>query len=162
LEILAELPDVDVVVVPVGGGGLIAGISLAVKNQRPIVQVIGVQSQSSPVMFESLKAGRIVAAHRHERYTIAEGLAGGIEKNSITFGIIQQYVDEVMLVREESIRQAVSQLWRIMGQRVEGSGAAGIALLQENVELFKGKTVTLVITGGNIDDSLFQSLLAEN
>ncbi len=113
-------------------------------------------------MFESLKAGRIVPAHRHERYTIAEGLAGGIEKNSITFGIIQQYVNEVMLVREESIRNAVVQLWKNMGQRIEGSGAAGIALLQENPELFKGKTVAVVITGGNIDDSLFQSLLAEN
>ena len=113
-------------------------------------------------MFESLKVGRIVPAHRHERYTIAEGLAGGIEKNSITFGIIQQYVDEVMLVREESIRRAVCQLWRIMGQRVEGSGATGIALLQENVELFKGKTLALVITGGNIDDSLIESLLAED
>ena len=162
LEILSDLPIMNAVVVPVGGGGLIAGISIAVKNQKPDTQVIGVQSHASPVMFESLKAGKIIPAHRHERYTIAEGLSGGIEKNSITFGIIQQNVNEVMLVREESIRHAVCQIWKKMAQKIEGSGAVGIALLQENPELFKGKTLALIVTGGNIDDSLFESLLAED
>jgi threonine dehydratase len=113
-------------------------------------------------MFESLKAGKIVPAHRYERYTIAEGLAGGIEKNSITFDIIQQYVNEVILVREESIRHAVCQIWKNMAQKIEGSGAVGLALLQENLELFKGKTLALIVTGGNIDDSLFERLLAED
>lgn len=155
-----ERSNVDVVVVPVGGGGLIAGISIAVKSQKPTVQVIGVQSQASPVMFESLKAGKIVPAHRHERYTIAEGLSGGIEKGSITFTVAQQYVDEVMLVREESIRQAVYLLWKNGGQVVEGSGAVGVAMLLENKEAFAGKTMALVITGGNIDDSLFKGILA--
>jgi len=162
LEILYDLPTVNAVVVPVGGGGLIAGLSIAVKNQKPDTQVIGVQSQASPVMFESLKAGKIVPAHRHERYTIAEGLAGGIEKNSITFGIIQQHVNEVTLVREESIRHAVCQIWKNMAQKIEGSGAVGIALLQENPELFKGKTLALIVTGGNIDESLLENLLAED
>jgi threonine dehydratase len=162
LEILSDLPNFNDVVVPVGGGGLIAGVSIAVKNQTPISQVIGVQSQASPVMFESLKAGRIVPAHRHERYTVAEGLAGSVEKNSITFGIIQKYVNDVMVVREESIRHAVCQLWNKMAQRVEGSGATGVALLQEEPKLFEGKTIALVVTGGNIDDSLLESLLAED
>jgi threonine dehydratase len=111
-------------------------------------------------MFESLKAGRIVPAHRHERYTIAEGLSGGIEKNSITFIMAQQYVDEVMLVREESIRQAVYLLWKNGGQIVEGSGAVGVAMLLENKEAFAGQTVAVVITGGNIDDALLKSLIA--
>ena len=141
-----ERSNVDVVVVPVGGGGLIAGISIAVKSQKPTVQVIGVQSQASPVMFESLKAGKIVPAHRHERYTIAEGLSGGIEKGSITFTVAQQYVDEVMLVREESIRQAVYLLWKNEKQVVEGSGAAGVAYAAGKQRLIQGQTVAVVIT----------------
>jgi threonine dehydratase len=160
LEILKALPNVDVVIVPVGGGGLISGISIAVKSQRPNVQVIGVQSEASPIMFESLKAGKIVPPHRHEPYTVAEGLSGGIENGSITFTIAQQYVDEVMLVREESIRHAVYLLWKNEKQVVEGSGVAGVAMLLENNDSFTGQTVAVVITGGNIDDSLFKSILA--
>ena len=160
LEILKALPTVDVVIVPVGGGGLISGISIAVKIQRPNVQVIGVQSEASPIMYESLKAGKIVPPHRHEPYTIAEGLSGGIEKGSITFTIAQQYVDEVMLVREESIRHAVYLLWKNEKQVVEGSGVAGVAMLLENNDSFTGQTVAVVVTGGNIDDSLFKSILA--
>ncbi len=161
LEILRELPSVDVIIVPVGGGGLIGGIAIAVKSQKPTVQVIGVQSTASPVMYESLKAGRIVPPHRHERYTIAEGLVGAVEKGSITFGIAQQYVDEVTLVREELIRQAVYLLWKNEKQVVEGSGAAGVAMLMENKGSFKGKTVAIVITGGNIDPYLFDGIVAE-
>lgn len=160
LEILKELPNVDVVVVPVGGGGLIGGIAVAVKSQKPTVKVIGVQSEASPVMYESLKKGMIVPPHRHERYTIAEGLAGAIEKGSITFSIAQQYVDEVTVVREESIRQAVYLLWKNMKLVVEGSGAAGAALLLENKDLYAGKTMALIISGGNIDDSLLKGIIA--
>jgi threonine dehydratase len=160
LEILKELPNVDVVVVPVGGGGLIAGISVAIKSLRPNVQVIGVQSQAVPIMYESLKAGKIVPPHRHELNTIAEGLAGGIEKGSITFTIAQQHVDEVMLVREESIRHAVYLLWKNEKQVVEGSGVAGVAMLLENNDSFTKQTVAIVVTGGNIDDSLLKSIIA--
>jgi len=160
LEILKELPMVDVVIVPVGGGGLIGGIAIAVKSQRPTVKVIGVQSTASPVMFESLKTGKIVPPHRHERYTIAEGLVGAVDKGSITFGIAQKYVDYVMLAREESIRQAVYLLWKNEKEVVEGSGAAGVALLLENKDLFSGQTVAVVISGGNIDPYLFNGIVA--
>jgi threonine dehydratase len=161
LEILKELPSVDVVIVPVGGGGLIGGIAIAVKSQKPTVKVIGVQSTASPVMFESLKAGKIVPPHRHERYTIAEGLVGAVEKGSITFGIAQQYVDYVTLAREESIRQAVYLLWKNEKEVVEGSGAAGVALLLEDKDSFTGQTVAVVISGGNIDPYLFNGIVAE-
>lgn len=160
LEILKALPNVAVIIVPVGGGGLISGISIAIKSQKPNVKVIGVQSEAVPIMYESLKAGKIVPPHRHEPYTIAEGLSGGIEKGSITFTIAQQYVDEVMLVREESIRHAVYLLWKNEKQVVEGSGVAGIAMLLENKDSFTRQTVAVVVTGGNIDDSLFKSILA--
>jgi threonine dehydratase len=160
LEVLKELPNVEVVVVPVGGGGLISGVSIALKCLKPNVQVLGVQSAAVPIMFESLKSGEIVKAHRHEAKTIAEGLSGGVERGSITFPMVQQYVDDMFLVREESIRHAVYLLWENEKQVMEGSGAAAAALLLENKDLFVGKTVALVLTGGNIDDSLFQTLLA--
>jgi threonine dehydratase len=153
LEILDELPQVDVVLVPVGGGGLIAGVSTAIKNLRPNVQVIGVQSEATPIMYESLKIGEIVPAHRHKATTIAEGLAGSIEEGSITFSIAQKYVDEVLLVKEETISKAVYLLCTSDQQKVEGSGAAGVALLLEKSETFKGLTVAVVISGGNIDDA---------
>ena len=154
------MPKVDAVLVPVGGGGLISGIAIAVKNLKSNVQVIGVQSEAVPIMFESLKAGKIVPPHRHNPKTIAEGLSGGIEKGSITFSISQQYVDEVVLVREETLRQAVYLLWKNEKQVVEGSGAAGVAMLLENKDSFAGQSVVVVLTGGNIDDSLFQSIIA--
>jgi threonine dehydratase len=158
LEITEALPTVDTVIVPVGGGGLISGISIAVKSIKSSVQVIGVQSEASPVMYKSLRAGRIVDARITE--TIAEGLAGGIEKDAITFKIIQEYVDEMLLVHEETIRRAVYLLWTWEKQVAEGSGAAAIAPIVENKSLFAGKTVVAVITGGNIDTELFQSIVA--
>jgi threonine dehydratase len=107
-----------------------------------------------------LKAGKIVPPHRHERYTIAEGLVGAVEKGSITFKIAQQYVDEVTLVREETIRQAVYLLWKNEKKVVEGSGAAGPSFLMENKDLFAGQTVAVVISGGNIDKYLFEGIVA--
>ncbi len=160
LEILEQLPQLDTIVVPVGGGGLISGISIAIKSLKPKVQVYGVQSAAVPIMFESLKLGQIVKPHRHEGRTIAEGLSGGVEKGSITFDIVRQFVDKVFVVREESIRHAVYLLWEHEKQVLEGSSAAAVALLWENTDMFIGKTVALVLTGGNIDDALFQMLLA--
>jgi len=158
LEILETLPNVDVVIVPVGGGGLISGISIATKSIKPSVQIIGVQSEASPVMYESLKAGKIVDVEMRE--SIAEGLFGGIEKGSITFNLVQKYVDDLLLVKEETIKKAIYLLWTREKQVVEGSGAAAIALMIENKDLFAGKTTVAVITGGNIEDKLFQEILA--
>jgi threonine dehydratase len=157
LEILESLPDVDVVMVPLGGGGLLSGISVTVKSIRPEVQVIGVQSKSSPVMYESLKAGKIVTVKKAGN-SVAEGLSGNV--GPITFGIVQKYVERVLLVEEESLRQAVYMLWVNDKQVVEGSGAAAVAPVIENKPLFKGKRVVSVVTGGNIDNDLFQNILA--
>lgn len=158
LEIIETLPNVDTVIVPVGGGGLISGISIAIKSLKPTVQVIGVQSEASPVMYESLRASKIVDARKSK--SIAEGLFGGIEKDSVTFKIVQEYVDKVLLVREETIRRAIYLLWAHEKQVVEGSGAAAIAPILEDTALFAGKTVACMITGGNIDDELFKAILA--
>jgi threonine dehydratase len=156
LEILEALPNVDVVMVPLGGGGLISGISVAIKSKRPDVQVIGVQSKSSPVMYESLKAGKIVDVQKAEK-SVAEGLSGNI--GPITFALVQKYVDCVVLVKEETLRHAVYLLWAHDKQVVEGSGAAAVAPVMENKPLFKDKCVVSVVTGGNIDGDVFQSIL---
>jgi len=158
LEIIEESPNVDVVIVPVGGGGLISGIGIAVKSIKPNVRIIGVQSEASPVMYKSWRAGKIVETRMVE--TVAEGLSGGIEKDAMTFKIIQEYVDEMLLVREETIRRAVYLIWKYDRQVAEGSGAAAIAPILENKSGFAGKTVVAVITGGNIDAELFQSIVA--
>jgi threonine dehydratase len=157
LEILEVALDVDVVMVPLGGGGLLSGISVAVKSVKPEVQVIGVQSKSSPVMYESLKAGKIVAVEKAGN-SVAEGLSGNV--GPITFEIVRKYVDCVMLVEEETLRKAVYLLWVHDRQVVEGSGAAAVAPVMDNKALFREKRVVSVVTGGNIDSNLFQSILS--
>lgn len=157
LEILETLPKVDVVMVPLGGGGLLSGISIAIKNKRPYVQVIGVQSKSSPVMYESLKAGKIVALEKAGK-SVAEGLSGNI--GPLTFEIVKKHVDLVLLVKEKTLRTAVYLLWVHDKQVVEGSGAAAVAPIIENKPLFKDKRVVSVVTGGNIDCDLLNSIVA--
>lgn len=158
LEIFEALPQVDVVVVPVGGGGLISGVSIAVKSLKPEVEIVGVQSEASPVMYESLRTGRIVEVTKAK--TVAEGLSGGIEKGALTFEIARHCIDRMLLVKESTIRRAVYLLWVHDKQVVEGSGAATIAPILADSALFKGKTVVCLITGGNIDDGLFREILA--
>jgi threonine dehydratase len=158
LEILEDFHTVDTVIVPVGGGGLISGISLAIKSIEPSVRIVGVQSEASPVMYESLKAGRIVDVEMKE--SIADGLFGGIEKDSATFEIVQKHVDSLLLVEEKTIRQAIFLLWNKEKQVVEGAGAVAISLILENKDLFAGKTIVAVISGGNIDKKLFRNILA--
>jgi threonine dehydratase len=157
LEIVEALSNVDVIVVPVGGGGLISGISIAAKGLKPNVEIVGVQSEASPVMYESLKAGKIVEAPKAK--TIAEGLSGGIEKGALTFEIAKKYVDRMLLVKEATIRRAVYLLCVREKLVVEGSGAAAIAPLFEDEALFRGKTVVCVLTGGNIDQELLDDIL---
>ena len=158
LEVLEDLPNVTTILVPVGGGGLISGIALAVKNSRPEVRIIGVQSEASPVMYESLKAGRLVDAPLQE--SVADGLYGGVESGSMTFEMIRNYVDALWLVKEKTIRRAISLLWKEERQIVEGSGAVPIAALLENTKVLAGNTV-IIITGGNIDEQRFQEIISQ-
>ncbi len=157
LEIVEALSNVNVIVVPVGGGGLISGIGIAAKGLKLNVEIVGVQSEASPVMYESLQAGRIVEPRKAD--TIAEGLSGGIEKGALTFEIAKQCVDTMLLVKEATIRKAVALLCRRENLVVEGSGAAAIAPLLENPASFKGKVVVCVLTGGNIDKELLDDIL---
>ena len=154
IEIIEQAPDLTTLLVPLGGGGLISGVGCAVKSINPDIELIGVQSEVSPVMYESIKKGRIVEMDLEE--SVADGLHGGIEEGSITFDFCQKYVDEIMLVKEETIIRAIGDLLAKQRQVVEGSGAVGVAALLENPHRFKGKNVGILISGGNIDFELLQ------
>jgi len=160
LEILEEFPEVEKVVVPIGGGGLIAGVAIAIKNKNRAIEIIGAQSEASPVMYESLKAGKISKPEELKiQDSIADGLSGGIEEGSITFRIAQKNVNKVILVKEETIKEATRLLWKKDGQVVEGAGAVGSAVVIENKEQFKNKKTVIIISGGNINDELFNKII---
>jgi len=155
LELLEDAPDLDAVVVPVGGGGLIAGILIAIKAVKPSVKVYGVEPTASPTMQSALEAGHLIEIP--EDPTIADGLAGNVEPDSITFPIIQDLVDGMILVDEQAIRQAIIQTAREDHLMIEGSAAAAIAALADpRLDL---PNVAAVITGRNISLDLFLSIM---
>ncbi len=148
LEVLADLPDLSTILVPIGGGGLISGIAMAIKESRPHVRVIGVESAAAPSMHYSLRKGKILEA------PLSVSLADGIAVKKVgknTFPIVREMVDEVVLVEEEEIAQAIVALLERTKLRVEGAGAVTLAaLLNGRVKELAGKTVCL-LSGGNID-----------
>lgn len=148
LEILDELPDLATILVPIGGGGLIAGIATAIKQTRPRVRIIGVESAAAPSMHFSLGRGKITEIPLS--VTLADGIAvKRVGKN--TFPIVRELVDEVVLVEEEEIAQAIVALLERSKLLVEGAGAVTLAaLMNGKVEHVTGKTVCL-LSGGNID-----------
>ena len=160
LEILEETKQFNSIIVPVGGGGLISGIAIALKSLNPSIEVIGVQTRGASTLYESWKAGRII--NIGESYTLAEGLLGGIEPDAITFELIKENVDDLVLVNEKSIEQAIQLLWKKEGQIVEGAGATVVAYILEEKHRFAHREVVGVISGGNIEDSLFQKILDSN
>ncbi|MDX1615327.1 MAG: hydroxyectoine utilization dehydratase EutB [Candidatus Promineifilaceae bacterium] len=150
LELLADLPDIDTVVVPLSGGGLIAGIALALKSANPAIRVVGVSMERAPAMYDSLQAGHPVQVD--EEPTLADSLQGGIGlENRYTFRMAQHYVDEVILVSEAEIAAAMAFTLREHRLVVEGGGAVGIAAVQtDKLSSPQGKTA-LVLSGGNVD-----------
>jgi len=159
LEILEEIPTVDTIIVPVSGGGLVGGIALAAKETRTAIKIQGVQPEATPAMYESLKAGRIINVEM--RPTVADALDGNMEKGSLTFDLAQRYVDEVLLIKEDTIREAIKLLWERERQVAEGGGAIAIAPILEKRNRYASKTTVAVISGGNIDAPLFQSITSE-
>jgi threonine dehydratase len=159
LEVAEAWPEMDVALVPVGGGGLISGVGCALKGMNGEVEVIGVQSVASPVMYESIRKGRIVEMELDE--SVAEGLHGGIEEGSVTFDLCRRYVDEIVLVQEETILEAMGRLLRHQHQVVEGAGAVGAAAIMEDPERFKDRRVGVVVSGGNVEADLLREALSK-
>jgi len=159
LELLEDLPDLDTVVVPLSGGGLISGIALAVKAAHPAARVIGASMERGPGMYLSLRAGRPVAVVEEE--TLADALAGGIGiDNRYTFELVQRYVDDVVLVSEEEIARAMAWALEVHHLVVEGGGAVGIAALLHAKVPRLGQTA-VVASGGNVAIPLLMRLVRQ-
>lgn len=156
LEILEKMNDVDTVIVPIGGGGLISGIAAAIKSLRPNCRVIGVQSEHAPSMKESLEQNKMIKLENVS--TIADGIAVKTPGN-LTFELCRQYVDEVVTVSEEEIAAAILTLLEKMKMVAEGAGATSVAAAMFNkVDLENHKCVA-VLSGGNIDVNLLSKII---
>ncbi len=157
-EVLEDLPDVDAVLVPVGGGGLISGTALAVKALAPQVRIYGIQPEASPALRDSLQQGRALEEYAAGP-TICDGLAGGI--GQIVFQVAPGHIDDVLIVPEAEVRRAVAAFVREEQMVVEGSGAVGLAALANLPAELRGKRVALIISGGNIDAGRLTEILQE-
>ncbi len=146
LELLEDVPELDVVIAPIGGGGLLAGTSLAVKALRPSVRVIGAEPAQAADAAASLAAGRIV---EQPADTIADGLRTILGDK--TFPIIRQNVAEIVLASEAGIVTAMRRLWEILKIVVEPSGAVPFASVREHLPRFAGRRVGIILSGGNVD-----------
>jgi threonine dehydratase len=156
LEILDELPDLNSIVVPVGGGGLISGISIAIKGQKIDTQIIGVQAAASPSMYLSKQMGKNTPVISQP--TIADGIA--IKRiGDLTFPIIQQMVDEIVIVEEEEIAEAILLLMERKKTVVEGAGAVPLSAIMNTRTKIQGKKVVLVLSGGNIDMNILERVI---
>ena len=154
LEMLKGQPDLDTLIIPIGGGGLISGNAIGAKAIQPNIQIIGVEASRYPSVYAAL--------HQQEaKYglgTIAEGIA--VKKpGELTMTIIKQLVDDVMLVEEEQIEQAVLLLLEVEKTVSEGAGAVGLAALLQDKDKYKGKKVGLIISGGNIDMPVLEAII---
>ncbi len=156
IEVLHDLPDADAVVVPVGGGGLIAGMAIAIKSLSPRTEVIGVQTLSASSAFESFHSGKLIEVPIQP--TLADGISVG-KVGTRTFGIIKKNVDDMLKVTEESIARAVLLCMERKKLVVEGAGAVPLAALLEHGERFKGKKIVLMMSGGNIDFTVIDRII---
>jgi len=154
LEMLADAPELDVLVVPIGGGGLISGIATAAKALKPSIEIIGVQAALYPAMYDSFKHVTLPSGGQ----SIAEGIAVKAP-GQITQQIVRAEVKDILLVREDEIERAIHALLEIEKTVVEGAAAAAYAAVAGNPEMFRGRKVGIVLTGGNIDMRLLSNVI---
>ena len=154
LEMLASVPDLDVLMVPIGGGGLISGMAVAAKSLRPDIEIIGVQAALYPSMYNLIKGQELPMRGD----TLAEGIAVKAP-GRITSEIVRALVDDIVLVTEKEIEQALSLLITIEKTVTEGAGAAALAAVLADEARFEGRSIGLVLSGGNIDTRLLSGVL---
>ncbi len=156
LEIFAQHPEIDTILVPIGGGGILTGISVAAKHINPNVKVIGLQTAACPAMVQSLK-DKVFYEMFPTESSICDALVGGV--GEIPYNMADKCIDDIWVIEEEDIASAVSFLAKKEKVISEPAGAIGVAAVRKNISLLKGKNVAVVITGGNIDENLMVSLL---
>jgi threonine dehydratase len=153
LEILEQVPQLDVVVVPIGGGGLISGIAIAIKHASPRVRVVGVEVDASRPFSTSLAAGAITEIQVQP--SLADGLIGNLEAGSMTFDLVRRYVDRLVSVSEPDLKRAIRGLTQEEHLIAEGAGAAATAAVLSQPILVPGERAVVLVTGGNIDLATF-------
>lgn len=156
LEISQQLPDLDVVVAAVGGGGLIAGTGGWLKSFKPDVRVIGVSPEKSPVMYESLKAKKILDIETYP--TLADTCAGGVDHDAITLELCEQVIDDFILLTETEIEEGIRALFEQHRLVAEGSAAMSVAAVLKHPDKFANRKTVLVICGRNIDMDRFRQI----
>ena len=158
LEMLESLPEVDTVIIPTSGGGLIGGIALAIKLQKPDVKIIAASMKRGPSMYESLKAGKPVDVEEEE--TLADCLGGSIGlDNEYTFKIAQETIDDFVLIDEDKIAEGIKLNFEKHKLVTEGAAATGIMVVKDNLSPHLGKNIISLICGGNIDSELFGKIV---
>jgi threonine dehydratase len=148
IELQRQIKKIDTVIVPVGGGGLISGIAGYLKSCNKNIEIIGCQPENSPVMYESIKAGRII--EMESKPSLADGAAGGIEQGTITLELCKKYVDDFIMVTEEEIKEAVKLVLKNHYMLIEGAAALSVASFIKQKEKFNNKSVVLIISGAKI------------
>jgi len=147
VELLEDVPDLDLVMCPVGGGGLLSGTAVAAKSMRPKIKVIAAEPENVDDAAQSFRAGRLI--HTEKKFTIADGLRTNI--GAPNFAIIQHYVDDIVTVSEEAIVSAMRSIWETMKIIVEPSAAVPYAAIVEGKIEIGGKRIGIILTGGNVD-----------
>ncbi|HLR21819.1 MAG TPA: threonine/serine dehydratase [Tissierellaceae bacterium] len=155
LEILEDNPNIDAILVPIGGGGIITGISVAAKTINPDIKIIGLQTVACPAMVASMKENRYYQVYPSKE-SICDALVGGV--GYIPYKMSKDYIDDILLVEEEDILEAVKHLLYKEKVVVEPAGAIGVAAVKKNSELFKDKNIAVVLTGGNLDKNSIDNL----
>jgi len=158
LEIHESRPDVDIVIVPIGGGGLISGIATAMKKLKPQAQVFGVEPEKASSMYQSVKNGKITRLS--DTTSIADGLATR-EPGKLTFECVKQYVDEILLVKEAEIERAVFTTMKECHLVIEPSAAAAVAALTDKLHPKKNAKIVVVVSGGNVSLKLLRTILSK-
>ena len=156
LEILEQMPDVEAVIVPIGGGGLISGVAFAIKNLNPNIKVYGVQASGAPSMRNSIRDGKIECLDHVS--TIADGIAVK-EPGEHTFQYVSQYVDEIVTVTDDEISAAILALIERQKLIAEGAGAASVAAAMFNKVPIQGKKTVCLVSGGNIDVTILSRVI---
>lgn len=159
VEILNQNPDIDTIVVPIGGGGLITGIAVAAKAIKPDVRIIGVQTEACPAMIRAYEDNVFYEEYPTTGDTICDALVGGVGK--LSYDILKDYADDLIEVKEATIRKAVKHMIKEEKFIVEGASAATVAAVMDDRERIGGKNIALVMSGGNIDGDLMVRLLNE-
>lgn len=158
LEILEDMPDVRTVLVPLSGGGLFAGVAMALKSLKPDIRMIGITMENGPAMIDSLKAGKPVPVNEVE--TLADALGGTIGlDNKITFDMTRQYIDETVLLSEDEIAEAMRTLFHKDHLVAEGGGAVGVGALTANKINLDDGPIAIVVSGCNVDMPTFQKII---